>query len=90
MKQTLQRKFVRTAMTAVTALLLVLLVVINLANWYLVNQQTDHMLQTVLQSLKGILHAVKRAPEPPAQSSAQCQQCCVVILFVHGDTFFTL
>ncbi|MDY3992869.1 MAG: HAMP domain-containing sensor histidine kinase [Evtepia sp.] len=50
MKQTLQRKFVRTAMTAVTALLLVLLVVINLANWYLVNQQTDHMLQTVLQS----------------------------------------
>lgn len=50
MRTTLQRRFVRTAMTAVTALLLVLLVVINLANWYLVNQQTDHMLQTVLQS----------------------------------------
>lgn len=53
MKETLQRKFVRTAMAAVTALLLVLLVVINLANWYLVNQQTDHMLQTVLQSDHG-------------------------------------
>ena len=32
------------------------------------------MLQTVLQYLKGVLHAVKRAPEPPAQSPAQGQQ----------------
>ena len=50
MRKTLQRKFVLTAMGAVTALLLVLLVAINLANWYLVDQQTDRMLQTVLQS----------------------------------------
>ncbi len=50
MRRTLQRKFLLTAMGPITALLLVLLVAINLANWYLVNQQTDRMLQTVLQS----------------------------------------
>lgn len=50
MRKTLQRKFVLTAMGAITALLLMLLVAINLANWYLVDQQTDRMLQTVLQS----------------------------------------
>lgn len=49
MRKTLQRRFVLTAMGAITALLLVLLAAINLANWYLVDQQTDRMLQTVLQ-----------------------------------------
>lgn len=49
MKKTLQRKFVLNAMGAITALLLVLLAAINLYNWYLVEQQTDRMLQTVLQ-----------------------------------------
>lgn len=49
MKKTLQRKFVLNAMGAITALLLILLAAINLYNWYLVEQQTDRMLQTVLQ-----------------------------------------
>lgn len=50
MRKTLQRKFVRTAMAAVSALLLLLLVGFNLFNWYQVNQQTDRMLQTVLEN----------------------------------------
>ena len=42
------------------------------------------VLQAVLQYLKGVLHAVKRAPEPPAQSPAQGQQCCILVPSVHG------
>ena len=50
MRQTLQKKFIRTAMVPITALLLGVLVILNLANWYQVDQQTDRMLQTVLES----------------------------------------
>ena len=42
------------------------------------------VLQAVLQYFKGVLHAVKRAPEPPAQSPAQGQQFCILVPSVHG------
>jgi len=61
-RQTLQRKFVRTAMVPITALLLGVLVILNLANWYQVDQQTDRMLQTVLES-----EGLPEPLVPPAQ-----------------------
>lgn len=63
MRKTLQKKFVLTAMSAITALLLLLLGAINLANWILVEQQTDRMLQTVLQ-MDGFPAAPPVQPEP--------------------------
>ena len=44
----------------------------------------SRVVQTVLQDLKGILHAVERTAEPPAQPAPQRQQCRVFLLMNHG------
>lgn len=54
MIETLQRKFVLTAMTAISVLLLVLLGAINLINGWSVNRQTDRTL-AMLSEREGIL-----------------------------------
>lgn len=64
LRKTLQRKFVRTAMAAVSALLLLLLMGFNLFNWYQVNQQTDRMLQAVLQN-DHVLEPLLPPDQPP-------------------------
>lgn len=64
MRTTLQQKFVRTAMVPITALLLGVLVILNLANWYQVDQQTDRMLQTVLES-EGLPEPLFPPGKPP-------------------------
>lgn len=50
MIETLQKKFVVTAMTAITILLIVLLGVINIANAFVTSGQTDLMLDSLLKN----------------------------------------
>ena len=80
MIETLQRKFVLTAMTAISVLLLVLLGAINLINGWSVNRQTDRTL-AMLSEREGILPPQRdleeKEPKDSLYPSRFKRECCI-------------